>query len=200
STHRRTSASAPGGPASRSCANALRVSPAAARRASLESPTMFAVLVLLSTPPATEPIERAIPFASLPPAQAAELAGKIRLYKVVLDSAPGEWAKRVGYDAAHDDEPAIRGSVYIDREAGEDETVVYVRAVLLVIRHPRRGSRGQFGGFTEDRLVGTGGGGGASAGGGGGARRRGRRPPRGPEQGCGGPRQAGPCSRGILDA
>ena len=38
---------------------------------------------------------------------------------------------------------------------GDDVTVVYVRAVLRVVRHPRRGSRGQFGGFVEYRLVGA---------------------------------------------
>ena len=104
---------------------------------------------------ATEPVQRALPFASLTPAQAADLAGKVRLYKVALDSAQGEWGGRVGYDLAHDDEPAVRGSVYLDREADEEATVVYVRGVLQVNRHPRRGSRGQFGGFTEYRLVET---------------------------------------------
>ena len=115
---------------------------------------MLAVLVLLSLPPATEPVERAIPLASLTPARAAELAGKVRLFEVVLDSAPGEWGGRVGYDAAHDNEPAIRGSVYVDREVADDATTVLVRGTLQVVKHPRRGSKGQFGGFTEYRLVG----------------------------------------------
>jgi hypothetical protein len=30
-----------------------------------------------------------------------------------------------------------------------------VRGVLRVVKHPRRGSRGQFGGFVEYRLVGS---------------------------------------------
>jgi hypothetical protein len=116
-------------------------------------PKLLAVL-LLCVPPPHEPVERAIPFASLTPAQAAGLEGKLRLYKVVLDSAGTEVNGRVGYDAQHDDEPAIMGSAYLDREVDEDATTVYVRGVLRVIRHPRRGNRGQFGGFTEYRLVG----------------------------------------------
>jgi hypothetical protein len=62
---------------------------------------------------------------------------------------------RVGYDALHDDEPKVIGSVYLNREVSDDATTVYVRGVLKVIKHPRRGSRGQFGGFTEYRLVGS---------------------------------------------
>ena len=37
----------------------------------------------------------------------------------------------------------------------EEATVVYVRGVLKVTKHPRRGSRGQFGGFVEYRVVGS---------------------------------------------
>jgi hypothetical protein len=117
-------------------------------------PKLLAVL-LLCVPSPLEAVERAIPFASLTPAQAAELEGKVRLYKVVLDSAPTECGGRVGYDVAHDDEPAVMGSFYLDREVSDEATTVYVRSVLRVIRHPRRGSRGQFGGFTEYRLVGA---------------------------------------------
>src|SRR5262249_46303943 len=91
--------------------------------APLRLSTMLAVL-LLFVPPPLEPVERPITFASLTPAQASELAGKVRLYRVTLDSAPGECGGRVGYDAAHDDEPAVRGSVYLDREAEESATTV----------------------------------------------------------------------------
>jgi hypothetical protein len=37
----------------------------------------------------------------------AELAGKVRLFKVTLDSASTWYGGFVGYDADHDDEPAI---------------------------------------------------------------------------------------------
>jgi hypothetical protein len=104
----------------------------------LEPTTMLAVL-LLCVPPPLETIERAIPFASLTPAQAAALEGKERLYKVTLDSAATEIGGRVGYDARHDDEPAVMRSVYLDRDVGEDATTVYVRAVQRVVKHPRRG-------------------------------------------------------------
>jgi hypothetical protein len=72
---------------------------------------MLAVL-LLCVPTLLEPVERPIPFASLTPAQAASLEGKLRLYKVTLDSATGEWDGRVGYDVQHDDVPAVIGSDY----------------------------------------------------------------------------------------
>jgi hypothetical protein len=65
---------------------------------------MLAVL-LLCVPPPLEPVERPITFASLTPAQAAVLSGKLQLHKVVLDSAGTEHGGRVGDDAAHDDEP-----------------------------------------------------------------------------------------------
>jgi hypothetical protein len=92
--------------------------------------------------------------AKLTQAQARALEGKLRLYKVVLDSAATEVNGRIGYDAQHD-EPAVMGSVYLAREVSEDATVVYVRGVLRGVKHPRRGIRGQFGGFTEYRLVGS---------------------------------------------
>jgi hypothetical protein len=47
------------------------------------------------------------------------------------------------------------GSAYLDRDVGEDATTVYVRGVLKVIKHPKRGSRDQFEGFTEYRVIGT---------------------------------------------
>jgi hypothetical protein len=94
---------------------------------------MLAVL-LLCVPPSLEPVERPIPFASLTPAQAASLEGKLRLYKVTLDSAPGECGGRVGYDALHDDEPAVIGSVWLNREVSDETTTVYVRGVLKVAR------------------------------------------------------------------
>jgi hypothetical protein len=112
----------------------------------------LALLLLLLSP--LEPVERPIPFASLTPAQARSLEGKLRLYRVTLDSTGMEHDGRVG-DAAHDDEPKVMGSVYLNREVADDATTVYVRGVLKVIKHPRRGSRGQFGGFVEYRLVGT---------------------------------------------
>lgn len=116
---------------------------------------MTLALLLLFVPPPLEPVERPVELASLTPAKAAELAGKLRLFKVELDSAGTEHGGRVGYDAAHDDEPAVMGSVYLDREVSDDATTVYVRGVLLIVRHPRRGSRGQYGGWTEYRVVGA---------------------------------------------
>jgi hypothetical protein len=50
----------------------------------------------------------------------------------------------------------VRASLYVPAEAGQAGDVVYVRAVLRIVRHPRRGSRGQFGGFVEYRLDGVG--------------------------------------------
>jgi hypothetical protein len=117
-------------------------------------PKVLAVL-LLCVPPPLEPVERPIPFASLTPTQAASLEGKLRLFKVTLDSVPGESDGRVGSDAQHDDEPAVMGSVYLAREVADEVTTVYVRGVLWVVKHPKRGSRGRFGGFTEYRVVGT---------------------------------------------
>jgi hypothetical protein len=73
--------------------------------------------------------------------QARSLEGKLRLYRVTLDSTGTEHAGRVGYDALHDDDVPTTPR----RRAG----------VLKVIKHPKRGSRGQFGGFTEYRLVGS---------------------------------------------
>jgi hypothetical protein len=46
--------------------------------------------LLLCVPPPLKPVERPIPFASLTPTQAASLEGKLRLYKVTLDSAGTE--------------------------------------------------------------------------------------------------------------
>lgn len=116
---------------------------------------MTPALLLLLVPPPLEPVERAVSLSSLTPARAADLAGKVRLYKVVLDSAGTEDGGRVGYDALHDDEPAVRASAYLASEVGDDATTVYVRGVLDVVRHPRRGSRGQFGGYVEYRVVGA---------------------------------------------
>jgi hypothetical protein len=103
-------------------------------------PKLLAVL-LLCVPPSLEPVERPIPFASLTPKQAAPLEGKLRLFKVTLDSMGTEHGGRVGYDAQHDDEPKVMGSVYLSREVSDEVTTVYVRGVLCVIKHPRRGSR-----------------------------------------------------------
>src|SRR3954454_14999082 len=101
-------------------------------------PKLLAVL-LLFVPPPLEPVERPIPFASLTPAEAAPLEGKLRLYKVALDSAGTEYGERVGYDVQHDDVPAVIGSAYLSREVGDEVTTAYVRGVLRVIKHPRRG-------------------------------------------------------------
>jgi hypothetical protein len=117
-------------------------------------PKLLAVL-LLFVPPPLEPVERPIPFASLTPAQAAALEGKLRLYKVTLDSSGTEYGGRVGYDAQHDGEPAIVGSVYLSREVSDDATTVSVRGVLRVVKHPKRGNRGQFGGVVGYRVVGS---------------------------------------------
>jgi hypothetical protein len=95
-------------------------------------------VLLLCVPPPLEPVERPIPFASLTPTQAASLEGKLRLFKVTLDSVPGESDGRVGYDAQHDDEPAVMGSVWLSREVSDETTTVYVRRVLKVIKHPRQ--------------------------------------------------------------
>jgi hypothetical protein len=113
---------------------------------------IFALLLVLAAPPALEVVERPVALASLTSAQAA-LDGKLRLFKVVLDSAGTEHGGRVGYDALHG-EPAVMGSVYLAREVNDDVTTVYLRGVLKVIPHPRRGSRGQFGGLVELRVIG----------------------------------------------
>jgi hypothetical protein len=47
------------------------------------------------------------------------------------------------------------GSACLDREMSDDATTVYVRGVLRVVKHRRRGSRGRFGGFVEYLVVGS---------------------------------------------
>jgi hypothetical protein len=56
--------------------------------------------VLLLCAPPLEPGERPTPFASLTPAQARSLEGKLRLYKVTLDSMGMEHDGRVGPSTA----------------------------------------------------------------------------------------------------
>jgi hypothetical protein len=57
-------------------------------------PPLLAVLILC-VPPPFEVVERPIKFASLTPAQARSLEGKLRLFKVVLDSMGVEHDGRV---------------------------------------------------------------------------------------------------------
>src|SRR5262249_31967350 len=106
-------------------------------------------------PPATEPVERAIPFASLTPAQAADLVGKVRTYRVVLDSAPGGRGRQVGYDAAHDDVPGDQGQRRPHQGGGRRRHGGLCPWCVAGGGAPRRDSRVQFGGFVEYRLVGT---------------------------------------------
>jgi hypothetical protein len=63
----------------------------------LGPPRMLTAFLLLCVPP-LDPVERPIPFASPAPTQAASLEGKLRLYKVTLDSMGMEHDGRVGYD------------------------------------------------------------------------------------------------------
>ena len=60
---------------------------------------------------------------------------------MVLDSAGTQDGGRVGYDAQHD-EPAVIGSVYLSREAGDETTTAYVRGALRVVKHPGVGTAG----------------------------------------------------------
>jgi hypothetical protein len=119
------------------------------------------VLLLALSPapapsPALEPVDVPVTLATLTPAEAARLEGKVRRYRVVLASSPVEEDGWTGYDVEHDDEPSVMGSVYLrGGEAGEPGDAVLVEARLKVIRHPKRGSQGQFGGWVEYRLVGV---------------------------------------------
>jgi hypothetical protein len=124
---------------------------------------MFACVLLLTfstapaPSPALEPVDVPVILAQLTPAEAARLEGRTKRYRIVLASAPVEEDGWTGYDVEHKGEPAVMGSVYFKGgEAGQAGDAVVVEARLKVIRHPKRGSRGQFGGWVEYRLVGVG--------------------------------------------
>jgi hypothetical protein len=104
-----------------------------ARRATSTVGSAMLAVLLLCVPPPLEPGERPIPFASLTPAQAAALAGRLRLYKVTLDSAATEVGGRVGYGVQHDDGPAVR-----DRQPGAIRRVYRRQAEILVHRRLSR--------------------------------------------------------------
>jgi hypothetical protein len=108
---------------------------------------LLCLLLLALVWPALEPIERAIPFATLSPDHAARLAGPERWYKVELDSSEDSQDAWILFDCKGDDEAVLytiwlpEGSVVADE--------MLVRGSLVVIKHP---ASGDFAGFTEYRL------------------------------------------------
>src|SRR5262245_38507198 len=74
-------------------------------------------------PPVCARLVRTHDFAALTPRQARHLAGKRALFRVVLDSLPGEGAAFVAYDCAGRDDAyrtvRLRGGGEVGEEVGE---------------------------------------------------------------------------------
>jgi hypothetical protein len=90
---------------------------------------------------------RVCDLATLTPAQASRLTGKRAIFRITLDSLPGEWDGFTEYDCKSPD--AVERTICLYRSQDvEDEMVV--EATLQLLRHdPAPG----FAGFVEYRLV-----------------------------------------------